>query len=141
MGRRGIVSIFILLASLLASATPALALPKLYSASWALVIGVNRYKDSRIPKLRYAENDAREVAERLQKLGFPRANIVRLTGPKATRDAIVNSLERMDERMGPQDRLFVFAAGHGVTAKVKGEEAGYFLPYDAEIERFPRPGD
>ncbi len=100
----------------------------LYKNSWALVIGVNHYKDRRIPRLRYAEADARAVADRLQKLGFPRNNIVRLTGRRATRDAIVDSLEKMDEQMESTDRLFVFAAGHGVTAKVKGEEAGYFLP-------------
>ncbi len=42
--------------------------------------------------------------------------------------------------MGPEDRLFVFIAGHGVTMKLKGKEVGYFLPYDAEIDRFPPPG-
>ena len=113
----------------------------LYADSWALVIGVNRYKDSRIPELSFAEADAYAVALKLLPLGFPESHIVRIIGPQATREGITKAIERLDRRMGPEDRLFVFMAGHGVTLKIKGKETGYFLPYDAEIDRFPRPGE
>ena len=88
---------------------------RLYSNSWALVIGVDRYKDSRIPKLRYAEADAQAVAERLRPLGFPAGQIMRIIGSQATRDGIMKAMERLNRRMGTRDRLFVFAAGHWST--------------------------
>ena len=39
--------------------------PILYRDSWALVVGINRYKNPKIPRLQYAEADARAVKERL----------------------------------------------------------------------------
>ena len=88
----------------------------LYRTSWALVIGINRYQDTRIPSLRYAENDAIAVQARLQALGFPANQIVSLLGAQATRNAIQNTLDALDRRMNKEDRLVVFAAARGVTA-------------------------
>ncbi len=113
----------------------------LYRTSWALVIGINRYQDTRIPSLRYAEDDAIAVQARLQALGFPANQIVSLLGAQATRNAIQNTLDALDRRMNKEDRLVVFAAARGVTAKIKGAESGFFLPYDATLERFPPPGE
>ncbi|MDP6085922.1 MAG: hypothetical protein QGF68_07750 [Nitrospinota bacterium] len=48
---------------------------RLYTNSWALVVGINRYHSSKIPRLEYAEADARAVAKSLGRLGFPKGNI------------------------------------------------------------------
>ena len=39
-----------------------------YTNSWALVVGLNRYEDKRIPALQYAERDAEDIASLLPSL-------------------------------------------------------------------------
>ena len=46
-----------------------------YTDSWALVVGLNRYEDKRIPELQFAEQDAEDIASLLPSLGFPTDNI------------------------------------------------------------------
>ncbi len=122
------------------SAPPAAA-GQLYRTSWAVVIGINRYQDTRIPPLNYAEADARAIVERLRTLGFPAGQIVLLLGPEATRDTVLRTLEGLKRQTGREDRLVIFASGHGVTARVEDKESGFFLPYDAIIDRFPPRGE
>src|SRR5262245_11978156 len=50
----------------------------LYSDSWAVVIGINDYQHPRVPKLRYAANDARAVEQTLLTQSFPPDHIIRL---------------------------------------------------------------
>ena len=71
----------VLLASSLFAQTPGSS-KRLYANSWALVVGINRYRSSKIPKLEYAEADAQAMAKSLGRLGFPKGNIRLLLGPK-----------------------------------------------------------
>jgi iron(II)-dependent oxidoreductase len=100
-----------------------------YANSWALVIGINAYQ--RAPRLEYATADARSVADLLPSLGFPRQNVRLLLDGQATRARIETALYQDFGAMGPHDRLFVFFAGHGATAAIKGGEEGYILPVEA----------
>lgn len=43
-----------------------------YADSWAVIIGINDYQHPRIPKLRYAVNDARAMERALLAQGFRR---------------------------------------------------------------------
>ncbi len=72
---------------------PPSAAKSFYGNSWALIIGVNRYTDRRVPALQYAEEDAKAVRAALLRLGFPENNIRMLLGPKATRNAILRVVE------------------------------------------------
>ena len=90
--------------------------PIFYRNSWALVVGINRYKDPKIPRLKYAEADARAVKERLVQVGFPERNIRSLLGHEATREAILMALEEdLNPRMERGDRLFIYFSGHGAS--------------------------
>lgn len=113
-----------------AGAQPPTAPKDLYANSWALVIGINAYQ--RAPGLTYAVADARAVADALPALGFPRQNIRLLLDGEATKSRIERVLYQDFARMGPDDRLFVYFAGHGETAPIKGGEEGYLLPADAD---------
>ncbi|HEY4612909.1 MAG TPA: caspase family protein, partial [Bacteroidota bacterium] len=55
-----------------------------YENSYALVVGINKYEDPKIPALNYAIQDARSIADLLQGLEFPKENIRILTNEQAT---------------------------------------------------------
>lgn len=111
----------------------------LYSNSWAVVIGINQYQHW--PELKYAVNDAKSVAETLHnKLGFPKENIIELYDEDASRERITEMLgyELADQKkIKPEDRVFVFYAGHGMTRDLPGGgNLGYIIPVDAEMSKF-----
>lgn len=110
--------------------------PPIYTSSWALVIGINAYHKVR-PTLNYAVADARAVAAALPGLGFPRENIRVLLDGEATKARIETILYRDFARMGPDDRLLVYFAGHGETLPIRGGEEGYLLPADADPQALP----
>ena len=62
---------------------PAPSASRPYGDSWAIVVGINRYRKPAL-RLHYAVNDARSVTAALQKIGFPKRNIITLLdeGPR-----------------------------------------------------------
>ena len=113
---------------------PAVSEKSVYGASWAVIIGVNDYQNPRIPKLRYAVNDARAMERELLSQGFPRDHVITLVDRQATKAAIERVIgDALRTRMGREDRLLVFFAGHGKTDRLRsGEEEGYLLPVDGD---------
>lgn len=111
----------------------------IYANSWAVVVGVNEFQRSKVSRLNYAVNDATSLAKALQGLGFPPANIIQLLNRQATRSEIERILSSvLRRRAGPQDRMVVFFATHGVTLPLPGGgEEGYLLPYDADPDDLP----
>ncbi|RPI04852.1 MAG: PEGA domain-containing protein, partial [Zetaproteobacteria bacterium] len=111
--------------------------PALYGESWAVVIGINRYQHPRIPRLRYAVNDAKAVERALRAQGFHQDRIFTLTDDQATKSAIEQLLgDELRQQLGPNDRLLVFFAGHGKTDRLRsGEEEGYLIPVDGDPAR------
>jgi peptidoglycan/xylan/chitin deacetylase (PgdA/CDA1 family)/uncharacterized caspase-like protein len=110
-----------------------------YGKSWAVVIGINDYKSW--PKLHYAVNDAKSVADHLtSKLGFAEENIIALYDQDATAERITEVLGYQladPKRIGENDRVFVFYAGHGATrAMPGGKSLGYIIPVDADAEKY-----
>jgi peptidoglycan/xylan/chitin deacetylase (PgdA/CDA1 family)/tetratricopeptide (TPR) repeat protein len=112
---------------------------ELYGDSWALVIGVNEYEYW--PKLNYAVNDAKGVAEVLrEQYGFKSDHIFELYDENATRGKIAELLSDTladPSRVKPNDRVFVFYAGHGMTRSLpSGRKLGYIIPVNAELIKF-----
>lgn len=116
---------------------PASRVAGVYADSWALVVGVNDYQNARVPKLRYAVNDARAVERALLAQGFRRERITVLTDAQATKVRVEEALgDRLRQQAGRDDRVLVFFAGHGMTVKLKsGEDEGYLIPVDGDPER------
>jgi len=102
--------------------------------AWAVLIGINRYQHPRIPRLRYAVNDAQAVERALLAQGFRQDRIFTLTDDKATKAAIERLLgDQLRQQVGENDRLLVFFAGHGKTDRLRsGEEEGYLIPVDGD---------
>ena len=84
-----------------------------YSASYALVIGINNYLHA--SPLGYAISDAEAVAKLLQdSFDFPKENILLLLDEKASRNEIVKRFMFFtSDAIDENSRIFVFFAGHG----------------------------
>ncbi|MGL4550166.1 MAG: caspase family protein [Gemmataceae bacterium] len=104
---------------------------------YALVVGVNAYKNPAFPTLGCAENDAAQLAAVLKGLGYK--SVVKLTGKDATKEAIFTAIEALVSGKETADTVLVALAGHGMEMKVDdpdGKEPSrtyaYFCPHDAE---------
>jgi hypothetical protein len=84
---------------------------------YALVIGINEYKDERIVPLRFAVADAKAVRDALVdplRGGFLERNVVLLANEKADRVTITATLQRISEQAKAGDLVLVYFSGHGV---------------------------
>ncbi len=100
-----------------------------YTKSWAVIIGINDYLD--FPALDYAVNDARAVEARFQSMGF---EVISLKDLQATKENIMHVLKHeLPEKVGKNDRLVIFYAGHGAAGVLPtGEQMGFIIPSDAK---------
>ena len=111
----------------------------LYRESWAVVVGINAYKNW--PRLSYAVNDAQAVRDMLVRTySFPPDHVTTLLDGEATREKILAALgDNLADakKVSHDDRVFVFFAGHGVTRKLpSGKSQGYIVPVDAAAQSF-----
>ncbi len=107
-----------------ASADPAMDLGAIdFGRYHALVIGNNDYTE--FPRLKTAVNDARAVAETLERdYGYEVKLLL-----NATREDIVLALDRYRASLGSNDNMLIYYAGHGYLDS--SAERGYWLPVDA----------
>ena len=93
----------------------------------ALIIGINDYKDSKIPDLETAVNDARAMAELLRgRYGF---QVALLLDRKATKEAIYDALRELALSTEPDDSVLIYYAGHGDLDRAYND--GWWIPADA----------
>ena len=95
---------------------------------YALLIGVQSYKNPRIPDLKNPVHDAESLADVLVKhYTFDRQNVTVLRNP--SRDKIMETLEQLHGEIQPDDNFLIFYAGHGYLDK--DAQQGYWWPADA----------
>jgi hypothetical protein len=104
---------------------------------WALIIGVDQYRDAQINSLRGSVNDAHALANALVTYaGFPQDQVIVLTTDNSeerqpTRINILTYLSNLASLV-PKDGLFLFSfAGHGIE---RGGQA-FLIPSDARLSR------
>ena len=103
---------------------------RLYERSHAVVIGVNRYQ--RLPRLSGAVRDAQGVKKALTEQGF---EVLELLDRQATRQAIAQLLgDRLRNRVGENDRVLIYFAGHGVSTGTGDTAMGYLMPVEGDRE-------
>jgi len=104
----------------------------LYNKSWAVIIGINKYKNTR--ELNYAVQDAESIKSMLiADYKFPESNIKMLTNDQATRETIRESIYDVIQKASEDDQILIFFAGHGETEVLPtGGEMGYLLPVEGE---------
>ena len=106
----------------------------IYSESWALIIGINKYQN--VDHLTYAVDDAVAVQEMLvDKYGFREDNIKLIIDEEATKDNIIKGFSDILTQAKEKDRVVVFYAGHGETYKLPtGGYMGYLIPVDGNLD-------
>lgn len=105
---------------------------------FALLIGIGKFKDANVPTLRYPAKDAHDLRDTLVNSAFFRPNnVVVLTDTQATRENILNELQKLALRVQPDDLMLLFVSTHGAPSKVdEGLLAGGFvITHDAEASR------
>jgi len=97
---------------------------------YALVIGIANYQH--LPKLATPVNDATEVEKILRDTyGFHARLLL-----DATRDQIIEALDKDKHSLGPDDNLLIYYAGHGFYDKP--EDQAYWAPVDAGQDTYAR---
>jgi formylglycine-generating enzyme required for sulfatase activity len=100
---------------------------------YALLVGINRYDHPKLAKLKYAENDATDLAVVLQRAGYEvtlltgSAKAARLRPTKANIEARLKEVLRRKELRG--GTVLLAFAGHGV--QFAGKDDAFFCPQDA----------
>jgi len=108
---------------------------------FVVAIGINQYQDPNIPALRYAENDARAVANYfVKKVGIPQSDVKVLLG----RDATLMNIKKVlgvefKKRAQKKDQIVIYFAGHGAPEPEPNSQNSdglekYLLPYDANLD-------
>lgn len=105
---------------------------------WALVIGISEYRDSRVPKLRYASADAKAFHQWLVSDdggGYDREHVRLLCDVKATCDNIREALFDWLKRPIEEDLVTIYYAGHGSPESPDNLKNLFLLPYDVDYSR------
>jgi hypothetical protein len=98
----------------------------------ALLIGINKYADKRIPELVGAVPDTQAVKALLEsRLGYE-ATVV----ADASREAIIRAFNKLALEADANDSVIIYYAGHGVVlpAEGAGKSNGFWLPADSDAE-------
>jgi len=100
-------------------------------ARYALVVGINRYRDEEnIHPLRFAVQDARQVYSFFRSLRFEADALME---SEALCGAIEERLREVSSRLEPGDLFLFYFAGHGYQWGMPGEERQYLLAWDADL--------
>ena len=108
--------------------------------TYALLVGVSKYKDTNVSSLQFADRDAISFADVLNSPrggGVPRENIMLLTNEKATTAAVRNAFQTfLKQRADKKDTVVVMIAGHGMVED-PGRKKGYILTHDTDLQDLP----
>jgi tetratricopeptide (TPR) repeat protein len=104
-----------------------------------LTVGVGNYP--RLPKLRFAADDARDLAAALKSQGgagriYQSAQAEILTEEQATLPAIRQALDRLTRDVQPGETLILFLSGHGL----KDGQKFYFAPVGMDAAKMDGTG-
>ncbi len=105
---------------------------------FALLVGVSRYDEGRMPELPGAEPDAMDLAVVFASNGYAKENIITMTHRNGAEDPrllptssnIRKQLKRLAKDKKSNDKLIIALAGHGF--QLAGQEY-YFCPADAQL--------
>lgn len=102
----------------------------------ALIIGIGKYREEKIPPVKYAARDAAIMAKYFENLGgIPRTNIQVLIDEKASKSDIQAYIEEwIPRRVNEKSTVFIYYSGHGAP-DLQGKEA-YIVPYEGQPD-FP----
>lgn len=99
--------------------------------TYALIVGISKYKNPSIPQLQFANRDAVAFRNYLVSTGVDSNNITLLVDEQATNGEFWASLNFITDIAKQGDMVYIYFSGHGdVESKTIIKDA-YLLPYDA----------
>ncbi len=100
--------------------------------AYAVVIGIERYRQKGIPPVDFAARDAQSMHRYLTRaMGFDEKNVILLQNDEAGKTDLEKYLGPwLKNRVTKKSSVFVFYAGHGAPNPLTGE--GYLIPYDGD---------
>lgn len=111
-------------------------IPKLQTGDlFAIVVGVSKYRDPKIPSLDLADKDAKAFGDFLkgQDKMFKEVRVTLLLDEKATKSEVEKHLYYKLPKAGKNDTIILFFSGHGAYDPLRPKDF-LFLTYDAEPE-------
>src|SRR5258708_2028439 len=104
-----------------------------FANSRAVLIGINDYTDPDIPQLRSPLNDIEYVKSTLSKQQYQTDVRVDAEATLAGLYELLAGLSSGPDAVGPNDRLLLYFAGHGVAIPSDTGPVGYLVPRDARV--------
>lgn len=114
-------------------------LPAFVRDKLALIVGIGSFRDPKVPELRFAAKDARDLAAVLTdpRYGrFPPHNVTVLTDGEATRANILNALQDLFLRAGEEDLVLLYLSSHGSPRRESSGlgGVGYLVTHDTTLD-------
>ncbi|MEM6803134.1 MAG: caspase family protein [Bacteroidota bacterium] len=104
------------------------------SKNYLLLIGVNEYKYWN--RLHNAVKDCDDLSGVLTaEYQFKNTDVITLYNRQATRENILETFESLQDKVGPNDNLLIYYAGHGFYDPQS--ELGYWVPVNARLNKIP----
>ena len=88
----------------------------------ALIMTISNYSVPGVPPLKGVAEDAASAREIARRLGVKDANMIFLTDGQLTHAGMGAAFDRLQERIAPNDNVFIYYSGHGGRALVKDPE-------------------
>jgi uncharacterized caspase-like protein/Flp pilus assembly protein TadD len=110
---------------------------------WAVIVGVSRYRDSRIPSLRYASKDATALYNWLVSPDGGRyspSRVKLLTDASATNQSIKHALFDWLKQAIAEDMVIIYFAGHGSPPSPDEPQNLFLLAYDTDYDAISSSG-
>ena len=99
--------------------------------TYALIVGVAKYKNPAIPQLQYADRDAMAFRNYLVATGVDSNNITLLLNEEATNAEFWASISFLQDVAKKGDKVYIYFSGHGDVENRTVVKDAYLLPYDA----------
>ncbi len=100
---------------------------------WAVVIGVSKFANPKIPQLKYPSKDANDFYQYLISDGkFAKDHVLLLTDENATKVKILDAFGDgwLPRRVFPDDMVVIFISSHGSSADAAGEN--FIIAHDSD---------
>ena len=110
---------------------------------WAVVVGIDHFKDSSIPVLRYSSKDARDFYRYLITKGKFKPDHVRLLlNEVATRERIITEIGDtfLPYVVGPDDLVVLYFSTHGSGSEHDIRKSNYLVAFDTKKSRLYADG-
>lgn len=114
-----------------------------FGTSWAIIIGISDYKDTRIPSLRYASADAKSFynwATSPDGGKYAPSRVKLLIDQDATGRNIKNALFIWLKQALQEDIVTIYFAGHGSPESPDSPSNLFLLPYDTKYDEIASSG-